>query len=444
MGTYSVSDALKLAFYAAATVYVSRKAWKALPAWMKPKQKDAGEESDANDDLASPTVILRKVQAMMQLCSDEVKHDLPWYKMHACFLAFLHLQRELEVAYPEHKNDRYRKEGDALSDKSEIHELMEYCQLAKWAYLDCYLELHAALKKAGYALLRHDVATEPGRVGHFIAVNHQDKLAIISIKGTSTFSDALTDILGQALDHTLQEPLKTEATVITDVRVHEGMYAAANMLCEDTKHLVENFFLPQSYKIVVTGHSLGAGVACLLGLFLHSRVAAVSKENLRVLAFATPPCLDLATCQAMAPFTTSIVNNTDCVPRMSVSNLVTLNNLFVKVNDKLTERGLSPNDWKTAKAFLQDIMKVDKDTLMTSEEILEFETQAQQEGRNDHALFVPGKTIVLWESDGKVHSGVGDGGLTVLRHLEIATTMISDHACLKYLENLGFLLSADE
>ena len=209
----------------------------------------------------------------MRLCADEVVDDLPWFKVHACFLAFLHLQTELQLAHPNHKNDHYRSATQKISctisgsnnqpyrDAKEMQEMLHYCQLAKWAYAKHYLELHAHLKAVGYELIRHDMATEPGRVGHFVAVKHDQKLAVIAIKGTSTMSDVLTDVLGQAMDHSLENANRLlEGQNITTAHIHEGMYAAAQLLLDDTLHLVEHFFLPREYRVVVTGHSLGAGV----------------------------------------------------------------------------------------------------------------------------------------------------------------------------------------
>lgn len=278
----SGSEALKLTFYTVAALIVVRQAYQALPDWAKPSGKgDDNEDSkpDANDDICNPVTILSKMRTMMQLCADEVEDDLPWFKVHACFLAFLHLQTELEVAHPQHKNDRYRSSHGShaakpYQDNKEIQEMLHYCQLAKWAYGKQYLELHANLKAVGYALVRHDIATEPGRVGHFVAVQHDRKLLVIAIKGTSTLSDALTDVLGQAMDHKVENAHRLGGNKdITTARIHEGMYAAAQLLLEDTQHLVEHLFLPRGYRVVVTGHSLGAGVACLLGLFLKTRVS---------------------------------------------------------------------------------------------------------------------------------------------------------------------------
>jgi hypothetical protein len=42
-------------------------------------------------------------------------------------------------------------------------------------------------------------ATETGRVGHFIAVHHAQKQVVIAMKGTSSLSDVLTDIIAKAV-----------------------------------------------------------------------------------------------------------------------------------------------------------------------------------------------------------------------------------------------------
>ena len=447
----SATEALKLTFYTVAALLVVRQTYKALPSWAKPKlgnNKDNNDNPDANDDICNPLTILSKMQAMMQLCRDEVPDDLPWFQVHACFLALLHLQAELQLAHPTCKRRQYQQGGGAkpYRNVSELQELVHYCQLAKWAYAKQYLELHGNLKAAGYALIRHDIATEPGRVGHFVAVQHGEKLAVIAIKGTSTLSDALTDVLGQAREHVLENALTTttggnkDTNPITRVRIHEGMYAAAQLLLDDTLHLVQHFFVPRGYRVVVTGHSLGAGVACLLGLFLRTAVGP-DLLNLRVWAFATPPCLDLDACRAMQDFCTTVVNNTDCIPRSSVQNLVHLNRLFTAIHGKLQAQGRAPTNWKSTRAFLRDLTKIDAETLLTPDELLQVQADAvDQAPPQPHALFVPGRTLVLWESAGKFDCVQGDGSLLALRHFDVATTMISDHPCLKYKENLGRLL----
>lgn len=177
----------------------------------------------------------------------------------------------------------------------------------------------------------------------------------------------------------------------------------------------------------------------MLGLFLQCRLDCVTPDNLQVLAFATPACLDFTTAHAVSPFTTSVVNDTDYVPRLSVMNLVTLNKLFVFVDKKLQKLGLSPDSFQSAKAYFADLLKVDDKLLMKPQELQDFESEIIEVLRHDedkHSLFVPGRVVVIWENNGERFARVGEPGMSVLRRIEVAKTMISDHSCNEYLENL--------
>jgi putative lipase involved disintegration of autophagic bodies len=73
-------------------------------------------------------------------------------------------------------------------------------------------------------------------------------------------SDDLTDVIGKAIPHMHDNGL--------EICCHEGLYGAAKMMLDDTLHMIDNFFIPEDYKIVICGHSLGAGVSSLLGMLL--------------------------------------------------------------------------------------------------------------------------------------------------------------------------------
>ena len=446
----SGSNVLNFAAFAVVATIVVKQTWAAIPLWLKTGKvnyddDDDDESREVNDDFASPQIIIKKLTSLRNLTDVMVEEsfELPWFKLYASFLAYVHLKEELEALHPEHRNSRYKAEG-SIPDVAELQELEQYCQFARWAYLQSYLELLAQLKTRGYELIRRDTSTEPGRVGHFIAVNHESKNVVISIKGTNTLADVVTDMVGIVVSLDLKVNYNDESTV--QARVHEGMVTAANLICADTQHLVENFFLPCGYNIIVTGHSLGAGVACLLGLFLQSRLKGTTHQNCRVLAFATPACLDHQTAVAIAPFTTSFVNNNDCVPRLSTVNVVALNMLLFRVNEKLAEKGRSPCDWSSSKAFLSDLMKKDDELLMTPKELEEFEQErkASRPEAHEQALTVPGRVVVLWKSENpetlnQVDARVGDGTLAVLQQIEVETSLISDHMCPQYIANLTAL-----
>mmetsp|Transcript_25867 Transcript_25867/g.43087 ORF Transcript_25867/g.43087 Transcript_25867/m.43087 type:complete len:241 (+) Transcript_25867:231-953(+) len=230
------------------------------------------------------------------------------------------------------------------------------------------------------------------------------------------------------------------------------MYTAATMMLDDTLHLITTFFQPAGYTIHLTGHSLGAGVSCLLGVFLHDRGIPV-----QVHAFATPACLSLAASVDCADYITSVVNNSDCVPRVSLVNIRTLNKLFLRIDAKLTDRGLSPSDWTSTRKYLKDIATIDTDLLMTPEELHDFQQEAYQseDGNDDYSLFVPGRVVSMWNcnatttADSTTDDTVAtiavdckqlNGGMQALRHIEVATSMVSDHGTKSYKKSLEALM----
>ena len=423
--------------------YVARSFWYSLPTWVKGGTENIprGLAKDANDDLTNPSAIMEKLNDMFELtykhCDDMLPDDMPQYKLYVCLVSFLHLLSELYVARPAWRDNDYREEGEGV-DVEDLKNLAFYLELANDAYEESNTTLITKLRPMGYDLIRHDVATEPGRIGHFIAVSHERKEVVISMKGTSSLADVLTDLIGMAVPHTMSSGRV--------VRCHEGIYTATMMMLDDTEHIIKTFFQPAGYKVHLTGHSLGAAVACLLGVFLHE-----NGVNVEVHAFATPPCLSLYDAMESRSYITSVVNNADVVPRSSINNLRSLNRLFLKIDEKLNARGLSPNDWTTSAAYIQDISKIDSELLMTPEELNVFQETARdaENGNDDYSLYVPGRVVCMWNCNvtavptekKTVDCRQMHGSMNVLRQIEISTTMAADHACASYKTSLDALIA---
>jgi sn1-specific diacylglycerol lipase len=71
----------------------------------------------------------------------------------------------------------------------------------------------------------------------------------------------------------------------------------------------------RDYSLYITGHSLGAGVAAILALLLHS-----SFPSLKCLAFEPPGCV-LSSGISQQDYIVSYVYGADLVPRLSVASL---------------------------------------------------------------------------------------------------------------------------
>jgi hypothetical protein len=432
-----------------ATVIILRSTWKhAVPSWVKKSitGSDDDEDQDANDDLANPKNIVLKIRDMMKLshemCDELIPDEMPWYKLYCCFMSMIHLMNELDANHPDFRENYFAKEGKDV-DEQELETLAKYLDFAEWAYDPDLTSVQQKLKSMGYQLVRHDTDVEPGRVGHYIAVHHAKKQVVLAIKGTSTISDVLTDIIGKAVPHSIEGANESQH----DIRCHEGMYVAANMMLDDTLHLLEHLFLPQNYQLIICGHSLGAGVSSLLGMFVKEKLPEL---KLQVYAYATPACLSYQAALGCDDYITSVVNNNDCVPRLSLLNVRLMNKLFIRLDQKLQEKGLSPDDFRTAKNYLQDLMKIDKDLLLSPKELTDFLDQEivesnehKDEAFQDIQLFVPGRVVSIWNhtSDESVVGGrAGHGGMQVLRQVFVESNMVSDHGIISYRKNLEHLL----
>uniref|UniRef100_A0A336MWK3 sn-1-specific diacylglycerol lipase n=2 Tax=Culicoides sonorensis TaxID=179676 RepID=A0A336MWK3_CULSO len=112
-----------------------------------------------------------------------------------------------------------------------------------------------------------------------ILADHTTKSIVISIRGSLSFRDIFTDLTANS------EKFDVPG-VPPDSSCHKGMLAAAN---EIHKRLKESNLLDRivntypEYTLTLTGHSLGAGVAIILGAILRPRFS-----DLRVFAYATP------------------------------------------------------------------------------------------------------------------------------------------------------------
>ncbi|XP_021709577.1 sn1-specific diacylglycerol lipase beta [Aedes aegypti] len=112
-----------------------------------------------------------------------------------------------------------------------------------------------------------------------VLADHSTKSIVISIRGSLSMRDVFTDLVANAerFDAPGMPP---------DSSAHRGMVAGVDCLLKRLRegNMLERIFntYPE-YTLVLTGHSLGAGVSILLAAKLRSRF-----PDLRVYAFATP------------------------------------------------------------------------------------------------------------------------------------------------------------
>jgi len=422
---------------AVAAIVVGKMVWTRIPSWLKVGKKKSSQ--DVNDDLTNPLTILGKVNDVLvtarNLRHDVIPDDMPFYTLQYSFMSIMHLMKEINHNHPNWRESFFSKEGREVQE-FELENLVKYFDFADKAYEPSSLEVISWLKPLGYKLIRHDNGKEPGRIGHFMAVHHGQKQIVLAIKGTSDLSNVLTSTIGKPVAHSIRDGEK--------IQCHEGMYVAAKTVLDDTLHLLQNFFIPQKYKLIVCGHSLGAGVSSLIGIFLKQQLPGL---DMHIYGYGTPPCCSSESSLASQSYITSVINNNDFVPRVTLTNLRTMYKLFMFIDKKLKEEDLSPDSLQAAKNYLADLMAIDTDTLLTPGELTGFFNKEFDAIKNESLdgieLHVPGRIVSIWNhtKDPSIIGGkVTDGASQVLQKFFVDKNILSDHKRDNYRQNLSTLL----
>ncbi|XP_077570152.1 diacylglycerol lipase-alpha isoform X2 [Stigmatopora nigra] len=152
----------------------------------------------------------------------------------------------------------------------------------------------------------------------FVAVDHEKKKVIISIRGTLSLKDALTDLTGDS------ERLPVEDQHGTWLG-HKGMVYSAEYI---KKKLEQEMILSQAfgrdlnkgtmhYGLVIVGHSLGAGTAAILSFLLRPQY-----PTLHCYSYSPPGgLLSGDAMEYSKEFVTSVVLGKDLVPRLGLCQL---------------------------------------------------------------------------------------------------------------------------
>jgi len=185
------------------------------------------------------------------------------------------IDADLEVVVPEGEDvaasppstsNTIKVDDSPEARKELLEKWIDLLHLADWAYLEETNEIRSKLTELAannteykWSLVRHVKTDEPGRVGHYLALDTESKTALISVKGTSALSDMITDACGVPVRFNVTtengDGLFTNTT--STVSCHEGILDASLALAEDVQPLVENLFLPAGYRVLLIGHSLG-------------------------------------------------------------------------------------------------------------------------------------------------------------------------------------------
>ncbi|GAB6029644.1 hypothetical protein CHUAL_005379 [Chamberlinius hualienensis] len=162
---------------------------------------------------------------------------------------------------------------------------------------------------------------EVGETPFFVAVDHKMKTIVVSIRGTLSLKDVITDLNAEG-EQLPVEPQREEWIG------HKGMVQAAEYI---RKKLRNDMILSkafgydtqrgtQTYDIALVGHSLGAGTAAILAILLKPEF-----PNLHCYAYSPPGgLLSMPAVEYTKSFITSVVVGKDVIPRIGLHQMEAL------------------------------------------------------------------------------------------------------------------------
>ena len=155
-----------------------------------------------------------------------------------------------------------------------------------------------------------------------VCLDHEMESVVISIRGTLSMHDLITDLIA------ITEPIAFPDH--PTFAVHKGILRAATWVkekLEELQILERSFGKVSRYGLVVTGHSLGSGVACILSMLLRDKY-----PDLHCYCFSpTGSLVNRAAVEYTKSFVTSVTLGQDMIARLNVSTSHRLKEDIIRV-----------------------------------------------------------------------------------------------------------------
>ncbi|XP_041362272.1 diacylglycerol lipase-beta-like isoform X2 [Gigantopelta aegis] len=193
------------------------------------------------------------------------------------------------------------------------------------SHCDNVCECHTAAVRRITGLQQQDLVyvcfhNKCKEIPFFVAIDRRYNSVVIAIRGTLSLEDALTDLSA--------ESVSVDIAGVPDAYAHAGMMDCARYIKSqlDNLDLLGKAFgsLQEGSRLVITGHSLGAGTAALLAVLLKPVC-----PNLICFAYSPPGGLmSPSLSHHVQSYVCSVVVGKDLVPRLGMP---TMHDLKLKI-----------------------------------------------------------------------------------------------------------------
>jgi hypothetical protein len=231
-----------------------------------------------------------------------------------------------------------------------------------------------------------------------LSIDHVHKEIILAFRGTLSAKDAIVDLACEPISLCLEG--ETE-----EFALHGGMLKVVSRLSEPSdasglyNRLNELMTEHADYGLILTGHSLGAGLASILGVLWaderNGRIKAdcgLPDRSISVHAFACPSVMDLKLGKKCQSFIFSYVIGWDWLARISMFNVLEIRDaiIWLKQQDEI-EPGLVHSLLESGVSSTGTA----EDLYAIRQRIIKFHSE---ESKHSMKLFPPGNITWMYES----------------------------------------------
>ncbi|KAG7374533.1 lipase class 3 [Nitzschia inconspicua] len=224
-----------------------------------------------------------------------------------------YIERQDELKNPSWKRRKHRFFPGI--DMSEMDDCYEKMLLAKLGYEDDIEVIRHTLKKNyNSELVYCSSVSKPNKPAHFVAIKRDQSRwsneleILVVVCGTKSITDVITDLLCDA------EPYRGGLA-------HSGILESGKWLVQEHTELLDKLREltgKKKVRLTLVGHSLGAAAATIAGIEWNDDPTI----KVEVVGFGCPALLSKDVSQKAEEFVTTVVADSDCIPRMSMASMV--------------------------------------------------------------------------------------------------------------------------
>lgn len=166
--------------------------------------------------------------------------------------------------------------------------------------------------------------------GNFVVLDHATQMVVWGIRATLCPEDVVMDVMADPVP-------------FLDGQGHQGMVSAVGRLIQNNWTTLQDVLRRYPlYSLLITGHSLGGGVATMLTLYIRHHYPLVPCFGL---SFACPPCICSKLSRSSRPYVMAVTCKDDVIVRLSFPAFANLKKKIFLITHVGTEKDLQEHGY---------------------------------------------------------------------------------------------------